>query len=113
MKYNGTNTIKIHIVRIVVITTIIDQQSTTLGGLGCLLGTIYHYSDPNAIENNVQPDYLPFAMFYGVKGWVGTNITAAQFNYIFENTNPRVTVNIGYLLFITKSCPANQLYVAV
>ena len=67
-------------------------------------------SDPNMIENNSNPDFLPFAMLYGVKGWTGLSFSLTNFPYIFNNTNPRVTLTIGYLLFQTKSCPTNQLY---
>lgn len=88
-----------------------DSKVNGPGDLVCSVGSIVHLKDPNAIENNEKPDYLPFAMFYGIKGWEGFSFDLPALTYIFNNSNPRVQVNIGYILFQTKSCPANQGYV--
>ncbi len=76
------------------------------------MGTIYLYSDANVVENNPTPDFLPFAMLYGIKGFTGVKISLTSLVYLFNNTIPRIQANIGYLLFVTLSCPTSQLYVS-
>ena len=41
--------------------------------LTCQTDSILHQSDLNSVAsmNRVEPDYLPFAMLYGIKGWEG------------------------------------------
>ncbi len=89
-----------------------NAASTGISSLTCNIGTIYHYSDPNIVEDNPSPDFLPFAMFYGVSGFGSYDVSLTSLTYIFNNTIPRIQANIGYILFITKSCPTNQLYVS-
>ena len=50
-------------------------------------------------------------MLYGIKGWVGPSFDLPSLTYIFNNSDPRVDVNIGYALFQAIGCPSNQLYV--
>ena len=80
--------------------------------LNCSSGTITHLSDPLYVTANSRPSYLPFAMLYGIKGWTGDNFDLPQLGNLFENLEPKVDVRIGYILFQTSSCPADQLYVA-
>jgi hypothetical protein len=58
-----------------------------------------------------MPDYIPFGLFYGIKGFTAWKITLAQMPYIFTNIIPRIQANIGYIMLLTKSCAANFSYV--
>jgi hypothetical protein len=88
-----------------------NAASTGPSSLTCTIGTIVHYADVNAVERNPSPDFLPFAVFFGVSGFSGYDISLTNLTYIFNNTTPRMSANIGYILFLTSSCPSNQLYV--
>jgi hypothetical protein len=78
----------------------------------CSSGTIHHYADPLAVSTNPGPSFLPFAMLYGVKGWLGLSFNLQALPYIFNNSSPGVEVEIGYVLFQTKMCPTDLLYVS-
>ena len=102
---------KVQVLRVLVDQTIMLEMATNYTDLLCSMGTIVHVADPLAIENNPDPSFLPFAMLYGVKGWLGDGFDLPALTYIFNNSDPRVEVNIGFVLFQTKTCPSNQLYV--
>jgi hypothetical protein len=95
------------VLRILIDNTDMQNAVTGVSSLICSSGTIVHFSDPQSIENNGSPDFLPFAMLYGIKGWNGLNFSLTSFTYLFNNTNPRVQVNIGYILFQTSTCPTS------
>lgn len=88
-----------------------DSRVTGPSDLICSTGTIEHFSDPNVLENNPEPSYLPFSMMYGIKGWQGLKFDLPSLTYIFRNSDPGIQANIGYLLLLTKACPSNQGYV--
>jgi hypothetical protein len=112
IRFGGMTVATVHYVRILIDETTMNLMNTGQSSLSCDTGTIYHYSDANAIEHNPSPDFLPFAMFFGVSGFGGWKISLSSLVYIFNNTTPRMQANIGYILFITSSCPSNQLYVS-
>lgn len=97
--------------RILVDKTEMEARVTGPSDLICSTGTIIHFSDPAAIENNPEPSYLPFAMIYGIKGWQGLGFKLPDLTNIFRNSKPPIQANIGYLLLQTKTCPSNQGYV--
>jgi len=101
----------VQVLRVLIDKTVMLEMATTYTDLVCSTGTIVHKADPLTVDNNPAPFFLPFAMLYGVKGWLGTSFNIPALTYIFNNSNPRVELNIGYILFQTKVCPSNQLYV--
>lgn len=111
VRFQNILLVSFNYVRILIDETMMNAANTGSTSLICSTGTIVHYADPNAIERNPSPDFLPFAVFFGVTGFSGYDITLTNLTYIFNNTTPRMTANIGYILFLTSSCPSNQLYV--
>jgi hypothetical protein len=112
VKFQNVTLVSFDFIRVLIDETLMDALNTGPSSLSCSIGTIFHYSDANAIERNPSPDFLPFAMFFGVSGFGGWNISLTSLVYIFNNTSPRIQANVGYILFLTSSCPANQLYVS-
>jgi hypothetical protein len=102
----------IQLVRTLIDVTAMNNAWVSVSSLISQTGTIYLFRDPLAIESNAIPDYIPFGLFYGIKGFTAWNITLTKMPYIFINVVPRMQANIGYTLFLTKSCSVNQSYVS-